>query len=241
MDLQATAPQHEVVNAAEENAMDVIAGPEPQRASRRNRWIGGAAAVGIGITLGAAGIAAAADPTPTPTPSGGATAQVAPPGAPPGGPGMGMHRGRGMREGGPGPGRLGPRGAVHGEFTVPDGTGWRTVAMQRGTVTDVSSTSLTVKSADGYTKTYVITATTMVNAQRDGIGSIKDGDEVAVVATVKSGTATANDVRDVTQLKAHRKEFGPPGRPAPGQAPPAPGGTPASPSNYDEGSDAQPA
>jgi hypothetical protein len=236
MEPAATAAQHEEVRAEEETVMDEIVGPEPRRSSRAARWIGGAAAVGIGITLGAAGIAAAAsDPSPSP-PAG--TVAPGQPGPPPGGPGMGMGRGHGMRGEG-GPGLMGMRGAVHGEFTVPDGTGWRTIAMQRGAVTAVSSTSLSVKSKDGYTRTYVITATTLVNAARDGIGSIKTGDEVGVMATVKSGTATAVDVRDVSQIQKQRKDFGPP----PGMMgkPRAPGGTPASPSSYDQGGAAQPA
>jgi hypothetical protein len=235
MDTPASTAQHGGVDAAKETVMDEITGPEPRRSSRASRWIGAAAAVGIGVTLGAAGIAAAA-PDPSPSPSAGS--KVAPGAPAPGGPGMpGMRHGHGMRGEG-GPGGFGMRGAVHGEFTVPDGTGWRTVAMQRGAVTAVSSTSLTVKSKDGYTKTYVITATTLVNAARDGIGSIKTGDEVAVVATVKSGTATAVDVRDVSQIREQRKQFAPPGGPggpgAPGPGgPAAPGGTPASPSSYD--------
>ncbi|MDX6198055.1 MAG: hypothetical protein QOJ79_1206 [Actinomycetota bacterium] len=235
MDRTAADAQHEVVNAAEKPVTDEIAGPEPRSRSRAARWVGGIAAVGVGITLGAVGIAAAADPTPTPTPA--PNGQGARPDAHPDGP-RGHHP-RGPRGGG-GPGELGPRGAVHGEFVVPDGTGWRTVAVQRGAVTAVSSTSLSVKSADGYTKTYVITATTLVNAARDGIGSVKTGHQVAVVATGKSGTATAVDVRDLTLLKAGRDMFGPPpGRPG---GPPAPGGTPASPSSYDdEGGDTQPA
>lgn len=216
--------------------MDVITGTEPTRERRTPRWLGTLAAVGIGITLGAAGIAAAADdPTPSPGPSAGSDIKPAQPGPGPGGPGMRHKRGGpGGELGGPG-----PRGAVHGEFVVPDGTGWKTVAMQRGVVTSVSSTAITVKSKDGYAKTYVVTADTMVNAARDGIGSIKDGDEVAVVAEVAGGTSKAVDVRDVTQLKAHRKDFGPP--PGERRGPDAPGGTPASPSSYDETGDAQPA
>jgi hypothetical protein len=233
MDTPGSVDQHGGVDAADKTVMDEITGPEPRSRSRATRWLTAAAAVGIGITLGAAGIAAAEDPTPTPAPSGGATTQQAPPDAPPGGPGM-MRRGhgKGMR----GPGGPGMHGAVHGQFVVPDGTGWRTVAVQRGVVTAVSSSSITVKSADGYTKTYVVTAETLVNAARDGIGSIKKDEEVAVMATVKDGTATATDIRDLTQIRAHHKEFGPP---PPGG--PAPGGTPASPSSYDTEADAQPA
>jgi hypothetical protein len=213
--------------------MDVIAGAEPRPTSRWARWIGGAAAVGLGITLGAAGIATAADPTPTPSPKAGT--QATPPG-PPGGPGM--HRGHGRGDRGPGGGGLGLRGAVHGEFVVPDGTGWRTVAVQRGTVTAVSSTSLTVKSKDGYTRTYVLTAKTLVNAGRDGIATVKKDEEVAVVATVVSGTAKAVHVRDLTLMKDQREQFGWPGG---GRGHEAPGGTPASPSSFDRNADAQPA
>ena len=219
--------------------MDEIAGPEPLRRLSRARRIGVAVAAGIGITLGAAGIAAAAaDPSPTPSP--GTSAQTAPQGAPPGA--RGMHPGRGPRGGmggmGGGMGGPGMRGAVHGQFVVPDGTGWRTVAMQRGVVTAVSSTSLTVKSKDGYTKTYVLTAKTLVNAGRDGIATVKKDQEVAVVATVKGHTSTAVDVRDLSLIKAQRKEFRPPPG---GPGPAAPRGTPASPSSYDESGDAQPA
>lgn len=205
--------------------MDEIVGHEPRRMSRPRR-VALAAAAGLGIALGAAGIAAAAgDSTPSPSPSPGASTQSAPAPAPPG---PGMRHGYGDRA----RGGVGPRGAVRGEYVVPEGTGWRTVAFQRGAVTAVSSTRLTVTSKDGYSKTYVLTPSTMVNAGRDGIGSVKTGEQVAVVATVKGGTATAVDVRDLTQLQAHRKELGPtPGN----RRRTAPGGTPASPSSLDGG------
>lgn len=222
-----------VTKAIEQGSyMDDIAGHAPRRTSRPRRFAV-AAAAGLGIALGAAGIAAAAaDPTASPSPGPGT--QGAPPASPPG---PGMRHGQGLGE--RGRGGLGPRGAVHGEFVVPDGTGWRTVSVQRGVVTAVSGTSLTVKSKDGYTRTYALTPTTMVNAGRDGIGSVKKGEQVAVVANVKSGAATAVDVRDLTQLKAHRKELGPPPG---GRGRKQPGGTPASPSSFDAGgAAAQPA
>jgi hypothetical protein len=94
---------------------------------------------------------------------------------------------------------------VRGEFVVPDGKGgWRTVQMQRGTVTAVSDTSLTVKSADGVSKTYVLTKDTRVDAARAGIASVANGDTVGVLATVSGGTATATSVRDLTKIKAAR-------------------------------------
>jgi hypothetical protein len=206
--------------------------------SRRLRRTGAAAAVAVGITLGAAGIAAAAS-DPSPTPSAGSTAKPAmPQGALPGGP-MGRRFYRGGPGGGGPAGRpglrgFGPSGAVRGELVVPDGKGgWRTVQVQRGTVTAVSPTSLTVKSADGVSKTYVLTKQTLVDAGRDGISTVAVNDTVGVVANLTGGTATATEVRDLTKIKAARGTARPRR-----QAKPAPSGTPASPSTYDGEADA---
>ena len=94
----------------------------------------------------------------------------------------------------------GPRdglfGALHGEFVVQkDGGGYQTVGTQSGSVTAVSSTSITVKSADGYTRTYVVSADTKVN--RDGkIADIKTGETVRIRAVVSGDTATASSIDD---------------------------------------------
>jgi hypothetical protein len=94
-----------------------------------------------------------------------------------------------------------PFGAVHGQFVVPKaGGGYQTIDTQRGSVTAVSSTSITIKSADGFTKTYQVVSSTNVDAQRDGIGSVKTGHQVAVAATVSGGTATAVRILDFTLL-----------------------------------------
>ena len=113
-----------------------------------------------------------------------------------------------------GPGMLGGLfGAVHGSAVVPKpGGGYQTVAFQNGKVTAVSSASITLHSADGYSHTYQVTSSTMVNAQRDGIGSIKDGNQVVVTATVSGGTSSATRIIDVSllQQRLHRF-FGAPG------------------------------
>jgi hypothetical protein len=193
-------------------------GAAQQRRRTTLRRAGVAAAAGVGITLGAAGIAAAAD-NPSPSPSGGTTAQTAP-----NAPGARPHPGRMGHRGGPGAERgMGMRGAVHGEFVVPNGKGgWRTVQMQRGTVTAVSKTALTVRSEDGFTKSYVLTSATLVDAGRDGIATVATKEQVAVVATESGGTTTANEVRDLTKIKAERKQWGPP--PGGGGMPGGPGG-----------------
>ena len=92
-------------------------------------------------------------------------------------------------------------GAIHGEFVAPDGSGgYRTVDTQTGNATSVSSDSITVKSADGFTKTYQVSSSTNVDAQRDGIGSVKTGHQVAVTATDGGGTAAAVSILDFSLL-----------------------------------------
>ena len=116
----------------------------------------------------------------------------------------------------------GPFGAVHGQFVVPrSGGGYQTVDTQRGSVTAVSASSITVKSADGFTKTYQVVSSTNVDAQRGGIGSVKTGHRVSVTATVSGGTATAVSVLDFNLLPAMRGGAGwnhpaPPAAPATG-------------------------
>jgi Domain of unknown function (DUF5666) len=105
--------------------------------------------------------------------------------------------------GGAGAGFGGVAGALHGEFVVPrSGGGYQTDDTQRGSVTAVSTSSITVKSADGFTKTYKVTSSTLVDAQRDGISSIKNGHQVSVLATVSGGTATATSIQDLSLLQA---------------------------------------
>jgi hypothetical protein len=159
-------------------------------------------------TPDAAAVAAASSPSPSATPS-------AAPRSP---------NGRGWRSfaggfgGGPGfalglGGGVG--GVVHGQLTVPkSGGGYETVDVQQGTVSAVSSASITVKSADGFTATYVVTSKTLVDAQAAGIGSVKKGDTIFVTATVSGSTATAANVLDLTAVKAGRASFGFPARPA---------------------------
>ena len=206
---------------------EISSGSAPQARPKRLRRVAAAAAVGIGLALGAAGIAGAAD-DPTTSPSPGTGAKVVP--------GPGADKLRGLSGGhGHGPGGrhgFGPLGgALHGEFVVPDGSGgYRTVLTQRGVVTAVSTTSLTVKSEDGYSKTYVLNPSTVVVSGRDGIGTVENGESVAVMATEAGGTATATHVKDLTSLKEIRDKRGPKRAPGSGTAP---GGTPASPSSYD--------
>ena len=108
-----------------------------------------------------------------------------------------------------GPGALGGLfGAVHGTAVVPKpGGGYQTIAFQNGKVTAVSSTSITLRSADGYSHSYQVTSSTLVNAQRDGIGSIKAGNQVIVTATVSGSTDTATRIIDVSLLQQDFHRF----------------------------------
>jgi hypothetical protein len=82
------------------------------------------------------------------------------------------------------------------------GGGTVTVEIQNGKVTSVSQSSITLKSTDGFATTYAVSASTIVVAQRDGIGSVKVGDQVWVTATASGGTVTAIRVMDLSQLGA---------------------------------------
>jgi hypothetical protein len=102
----------------------------------------------------------------------------------------------------------GPGGVVHGQVVVPAAGGkFRTEDIQTGQVTAVSGSSLTVRSADGYTKSYRVTSATQVDAGKTGIGSVKVGNQVAVTATVSGPTASLTRILDLSLL-GH-------GRPAP--------------------------
>lgn len=91
---------------------------------------------------------------------------------------------------------MGP--GIHGQFTVADGNGgFKTIATQFGEATAVSSESITVKSADGFSKTYVVTEATRVGADgRDGIADIATGDKVHVSADLAGDTATATRIHE---------------------------------------------
>jgi hypothetical protein len=116
--------------------------------------------------------------------------------------------------GGFGPGGFGHkfgRGAIHGEFTTaaPDGQGFRTHATQMGEVTAVSSSSITVKSEDGFSRSYAVDENTLVNAGRDGIDSVKTGDQAQITAVVEGDKARAVQVFDTTNVQRLRERWWP--------------------------------
>lgn len=177
---------------------DIVSAGTPAPRTRKTPAV---ALVGAGLVAGVvlAGLTTAnaqsADPTPAPS----APADPGPGGRP--GKLKGMHRGGpGMHLGGP---------ALHGEFVTKDADGdFRTVAVQRGEVTAVSATSITVRSEDGYSRTYAVTDDTTVVSANDGIGDVREGDAVHVSAEVTDGNATAVRVVDVTEAGRLRDKWG---------------------------------
>ena len=164
------------------------------------------AGVAVTALLAGAGVAMAATSgspasgTAAASPAGGTVATPSPSARP-----AYPHQGR---PGGFGIGFGGPFGAVHGQFVVPkSGGGYQTIAFQNGKVPAVSSTSITLHSADGYSRSYQVTSSTLVNAQRDGIGSIKSGNQVIATATVSGSTATATRIIDVSMIQQGLHSF----------------------------------
>lgn len=214
------------------------AGPaEPGGSGRRSRRPLILAGVAVAALGSGAGVAVAATSGNAP-PATSANAIAASPSPSPSGPQLpGRMFGHGHRPfGGPGffrgpagaiagpLGGLGFFGAVHGQFVVPkSGGGYQTVDIQQGTVTAVSSTSITLKSADGFTKTYTVTSSTLVDAQRSGIGSVKAGNKAVIFATQSGAVATASRIADLTLMRPGFP-FGQRGAIQPG-ASASPGGT----------------
>ena len=156
------------------------------------------AGVGGAALATASSASSATDAAATPTPS-------APAGSPsPGSRATGHWPGFHGPLGGPAHGGgffAGPGGVVHGQVVVPEAGGkFRTEDIQTGQVTAVSGASLTVRSADGYTKSYRVTSATQVDAGKTGIGSVKVGHQVAVTATVSGSTASLTRILDLTLI-----------------------------------------
>jgi hypothetical protein len=86
----------------------------------------------------------------------------------------------------------------HGEVTVATKKGDQVIDVQRGQVTAVNPTSVTVRSADGFTGTYTVAGSSKirVNRQASSITDVHDGDRVALTALRSGGTATVRGLTD---------------------------------------------
>jgi hypothetical protein len=85
--------------------------------------------------------------------------------------------------------------ALHGEVTLA-GEEHRVIVFQRGDVQKVSGTSVTVKSNDGFIRTYALTDDTKVREDREQakISDIDTSDKVLVVAEKDDSTLNARRV-----------------------------------------------
>lgn len=85
------------------------------------------------------------------------------------------------------------RRVAHGELTAKTKDGYGVFDVQRGEVTAVGPTSITLRSGDGFTGDYALTGDTRVvqKGTVSTIGAIKVGDRAALVARVSGGTRTA--------------------------------------------------
>jgi len=156
----------------------------PQSSPRRWDLRASAAAVGVAAVIAAIGGAAIYAATEVSSHSFGAPHKAF-------GQGGGMPAGPSGQHGsggGPGPAEVGST-SLHGEFVVPDGGGYTTVLTQTGTVTAISPTSITVRSDDGYSQTYVIPNT----AGNAGPPFAVD-DHVVLRATRNGQTATVTNI-----------------------------------------------
>lgn len=136
--------------------------------------------------VGAAGvgISYADDPTTTPAPS--ATPSASAPGGHDKQNGQAKHAKRALW-----------KRALHGEVTV-GGQKTRVIDVQRGTVQKVSDTSITVRSTDGFTGTYVIAEDTRIRHAGEAaqVSDLGAGDKVRVVAVKDDKTSTAKVIRE---------------------------------------------
>jgi hypothetical protein len=188
-------------------------GKQGRRGSRRVAVLAGVVAAGL---LAGAGVAFATTGSPAhPVAAAAAVAPSAAPSRPPSQVPMphrlpfrpGSMHGGGFGAGSPF-GAGGPFGVVHGQYVVTKpGGGYQTIDFQTGKVTAVSSTSITLRSPDGYVHSYVVTGSTSVDAQRGGISSVKAGHQVSVQATVGGGAATAARIADLTLLQQGAQHY----------------------------------
>jgi hypothetical protein len=154
-------------------------------------------AVGGVLAVGAAAIAWADSPSPSPTPSAGAKAKAGPDAK------------NGQKRGGP------ARHALHGEFVVPqkgqarnqDGPAQTTVLdTQRGEITaiDKAKKTVTIKSRDNFTRTYVVNDDTKIRSkgQDESFNDLQVGERAMIVAEKSGDNYVARTIRCVHEPKS---------------------------------------
>ena len=148
-------------------------------------------AVGGTLAVGAAAIAWADSPSPSPSPSSSAGAKA-------------NAKDRALRP------RALERRALHGEFVVPArGQSTQTLDTQRGDITavDTAAKTVTVKSRDGFSRTYVVNGDTRIRSkgQQESFGDLKVGERAMVVAEKSGNSYVARAIRCVHEPAASKQ------------------------------------
>jgi hypothetical protein len=93
--------------------------------------------------------------------------------------------------------RIAAAGGIHGSITYKARNGTRTVAFERGTVTSVAGSALTVRAADGTTWSWDIVASTIIRESGHKVAQsrLADGETVLVAGPVAGGTNDARLIR----------------------------------------------
>ena len=128
-------------------------------------------------------------------------------------PGTSESRDAGEHREGPHPGPRGhggplggEHGVLHGELVVETDEGvYETRQVQRGEVTAVSASSITVVSEDGYSATYTLDDSTVQERDR-AEGPAQVGDSAHVVGSVDGSTVTAERVHALSPERAAERE-----------------------------------
>lgn len=82
---------------------------------------------------------------------------------------------------------------LHGETVVQTKDGTQTIEVQRGQVTAVTATTVTIKSTDGFTETWTFGAKFAVvqNRAKVAASAIKSGAQIGIAGTKTGDTSTA--------------------------------------------------
>ncbi|MEV8510931.1 hypothetical protein [Dactylosporangium sp. NPDC051484] len=152
----------------------------------------------IGLALSTAvlaGVGAVAAPVvasaqPSPSPPGGGTPTTAPS---PGATGCAEHHGDMLK------------GVEHGEGVIQTKQGEVHVAMQQGTLTSVSGSSVTVKSADGWTRTWTLGENLRVYELRHTLqpGTLTTGSMITIAGTTSGTGANETFTARIVRLHEH--------------------------------------
>jgi hypothetical protein len=147
----------------------------------RISWARPALVAAVVVALAGGGTAVALADTSTPTPSPPSSSAPSPAAKP-----HAKHRALASR-------------AEHGEVVLHGKGGDRTVDVQRGVVTAASPTSVTVRSADGFTATYAFAPNSKVRKQKAASqpSAIAVNDRVGLVAAKGPQGLTVTGLRDV--------------------------------------------